>query len=237
MKNYLAIFGICLSTYAAAPLGPAYNSTGRMLVDVGTNITVTGTVTTETNVSLSNITSANPLPVYMPTNTFNVGITNDAVENVGGFTYIGTAAVDVDTTATGIAANKVLAPVVSIPNAVRTANGTGMLTELVWMHGGTITDPNVKPEITILVCTDTITWPKTNETANLTQTDLPKILRRVTITSGDFDSPVGTNHIATKEIIGCGIRPTNTTLYLYCVNKTATTNSNPSRVKWTILQD
>ena len=157
--------------------------------------------------------------------------------NVGGFTLVGNAAVDVDTTAAGIAANDVLAPAVTVANAVRTTGGSGILQSLTWIHGGSLADPAVKPAVTLLVCADAITWPATNAAANLVQTQIAtNLLGIVQFTTGDFVQ-AGTNWIASKTTLGIGIKPLATTLYLYPINAAATTNSNPSRVKWTILQD
>ena len=169
------------------------------------------------------------------TNTLNAAVNTQT--NIGGFTLVGNGVVDVDTTAGGIAANDVLAPAVTVANAVRTTGGSGMLQTLTWIHGGTRADPNVKPEINLLVCADAITWPTTNAACTLVQTQIAtNLLGVVQFTTGDFVQ-AGTNWIASKTSLGIGVKPLATTLYLYPINAAATTNSNPSRVKWTILQD
>ncbi len=169
------------------------------------------------------------------TNTLNAAVNTQT--NIGGFTLVGNAAVAVDTTAAGIAANDVLSPAVTVANAVRSSGGSGILQSLTWIHGGTLADPAVKPAVTLLVCADAITWPATNEACTLVQTEIAtNLLGIVDFAASDFVQ-CGTNWIATKAVLGIGIKPLATTLYLYPINKAATTNSNPSRIKWTILQD
>jgi len=217
----LLLFPLFVYSQPLYPTTPNYKD-GRLLVDVGTNVTFTGTVTntifTDVNV----------------TNTINAAVNTQT--NVGGFTQIGEQIVYVDTTATGVAANDVLATAISISNASRTTGGSAILQTLTWTHGGTLADPSVKPDINLLVCVDTITWPTTNAAANLVQSDLTKIAGVVQFTTGDFVQ-IGTNWIATKTGLGIGFTPLATTLYIYPVSKTAITNSNPSRISWTILQD
>jgi len=212
-----------------------------------TNI-VSGTITVSNSslaVTLPSITAAEPLAVFMPTNTVSGTITvsnasiavTGGVTNVGGYTLVGNAAVDVDTTAAGIAADDVLAPAVTVANAVRTTGGSGILQSLTWIHGGTLADPAVKPAITLLVCSGEITWPATNAACTLVQTEIAtNLLGIVQFSTNDFVK-AGTNQVATKTCLGIGIKPAATTLYFYSINAAATTNSKPSRMAWTILQD
>ena len=209
-----------------------YATTGMYDLSTNTGLrvaflsSIAANITNNVNLNPTNTVGISGNVNLNPTNT--VGVTG----NVGGYTLVTYAPLNVDTTAAGIAANDAYAPVVTIPNAVRVNNGSGIL------HSVTvITGDNNTNAIRLLVCGAPITWPGTNAVANLVSTELATNFQGiVTFLNTDFVQ-MGTNYACSKSGLGIGIHPMTNTLFLYAICGGVITNTNKCQITLTILQD
>lgn len=158
------------------------------------------------------------------------GVAGGAVKNVGGFTLVTNLTIAVDTTAGGIVANDVLAPQLEITSAVKKTRGTGILKCVSYFTGD-----NNAPAFRLLICSQPITWPATNAVANLQVADFGYTLGVVDFTTAAFKL-MGTNYIASVDS-SIGITCATNSLFVYSICTGAITNTNSSRIKFTILQD
>ena len=153
-------------------------------------------------------------------------------QQFGGFTLVTNLTLAVDTTATGVAANDVLAPMLQISGAVRTTGGTGILKCIVYEAGD-----NNAPAIRLLITSQPILdWPLTNAVMSFNAfTNNPYVLDAIDITTADFH-PLGTNYYAVKDR-SVGITAATNSIFVYAGCSGAITNTNSARIKFTILQD
>ena len=219
-----------------ALVGFGTNSMRAAVTLSSTNLgaTILGTPAVNLNSNTNQVAIAGVPTINLNSDTNQVRIAGTAAVsgNLGGFTLVTNLALNVDTTAAGVAANDALAPMVTLSHAVRTDNGSGILQSI-----SLITGDNNTNAVRLLICGAPITWPATNAAANLVMSELATNLQgMVEFINTDYKA-IGTNYLSTKAGLGIGIRPATNTLFLYAVCAGLITNANPCRLVITILQD
>ena len=188
---------------------------GRLLVQAE------GAISVSTNSTLS---------VYITNPSQGTNTASSVYVRPVGSTLVTNVTMAVDTTATGVAANDVLAPGIEITGAVRESGGTAFLKCV-----SIATGDNNAPAIRLLICNQAITWPATNAVANLTASEFSRVAGIVDFSTWNFKL-AGTNYFATKDV-SIGVRPSATSLFIYPICTALITNANSATLKLTIFQD
>ena len=206
----------------------AGSATGTEYTEGATDSTITGTAILWEDASdtLRAVSVAKPFPVQIASGVLSLS-GEDHMGSVGGDTAIIRPTVTISTTL--YAAGDVVGGKITLTNAMRITNGTGVLQSL------TVVDTDdEKAPLTFIIFGADITSPADNAAWTWNSADFSKVLGIVRVASTDYVS-VGGESVATITGIGLPVVATGSTAHLYAVAVTtgtptygATTDFRPS---------
>ena len=188
----------------------AGSATGTEYAEGASDTTITGTAILweDSGDVLRAVSAAKPMPVQIASGTVALS-GEDHIGEVGGSTAVIKPTVTISTS--GYSAGDVIGGKITLTNAMRKVNGTGVLQSL-----SILDTDNEKAALTVILFSADITSPADNAAWAWTSADFSKVLGTVSVATSDYVT-VGGEAIATISGIGLPVAATGSTAHIYAV--------------------